>query len=358
MSNITNDLPLKLRAISLFSGCGGLDLGFKNAGFDIVYANDIEKSVKSTYEFNLNHQIVIQDIRLIDKHLIPQGDIVLAGIPCQPFSNAGKRESTKDPDGNLFMDVLEVIKGQKSPPKVVVFENVKGFLSSKDCKGDLLTDRFTDDMFRLGYNTKFKLLNAADYGVPSNRHRVFIVCVHRSIEVKYYFPCPPLFTRPITVGEVLSAPMPKDESVEVWKLPPSSENVIQYIREGGSWKDIPYSELSDRHRKIRDNMEKYRSPNFYRRFARNEVMGTVTATSSPENSGILHPLENRRYSVREIARFQSFPDTFKFIDTSIPNKYRMIGNAVPPKLAEAVAISIKDSILNSLVTNQEHVLLK
>ena len=91
-------------------------------------------------------------------------------------------------------------------------------------------------------------------------------------------------------------------------------------------------------------MKKYRAPNFYRRFSRKEIMGTVTATSSPENSGILHPLEDRRYSVREIARFQSFPDEFKFLGNSIPNKYKMIGNSVPPLLSRVLAKSILEQI--------------
>ena len=121
--------------------------------------------------------------------------------------------------------------------------------------------------------------------------------------------------------------------------------MVKFIKEGGSWKDVPYNELAPRHKKIRDQMKKYRSPNFYRRFSRSEIMGTITATSSPENSGILHPLENRRYSVREIARFQSYPDNFKFLGNSIPNKYKMIGNSVPPLLAKSIAESIIEHLL-------------
>ena len=94
-------------------------------------------------------------------------------------------------------------------------------------------------------------------------------------------------------------------------------------------------------------MRKYRAPNFYRRFSRQEVMGTITAASTPENSGIFHPLEDRRYSVREIARFQSFSDDFKFSGSSIPSKYKMIGNSVPPKLAYAVACAIKEQVFKS-----------
>jgi len=333
----------KPKVIGLFSGCGGLDYGFQQAGFEIIYANDIEKSVKETYEYNLNHNIEIMDIAQVDKCLIPQGDVILAGIPCQPFSNAGNRRSTKDKDGNLFLEVIDVIKKQKKPPKVVIFENVRGFLSSKDEDGLLLTERFANEMDDIGYNSKFQLLNAANFEVPSNRHRVIIVCIHKSVKKEYFFPVPDN-PKPPTVGNILSLPLPKDEETEVLKLPPSSSKIVSYIKEGGSWKDVPYNELPLRHQKIRDNMKKYRSPNFYRRFSRQEVMGTITATSSPENSGIIHPLEDRRYSVREIARFQSYPDEFKFLGDSVRSKYKMIGNSVPPKLAEVIAKSLLEQI--------------
>lgn len=337
----------KPKAIGLFSGCGGLDYGFQEAGFEIVFANDIEKNVKETYEYNLGHNIEIGDISKIEKTSIPDGDIVLAGIPCQPFSNAGKRESTKNKDGNLFLEVINVVLSQKNKPKVVLFENVRGFLSSRDCDGKLMIERFYSDMENIGYKSYHKLINAAEYGVPSNRYRVIIVCIRKDIEVDFKFPEPDIFNRKITVEEVLERPFPEDEDQEIWDLPPSSKMVVEFIKEGGSWKDIPYEKLSLRHKKIRDNMKKYRSPNFYRRFSRKETMGTITATSSPENSGIIHPLENRRYSVREIARFQSFPDSFKFIGKSIQSKYKMIGNAVPPKLANIIAKAILEQVFQA-----------
>ena len=332
------------KVISLFSGCGGLDLGFKQAGYEIVFANDVWSGVKDTYEHNLNHKIIIEDISKINKKNIPYGDVVLAGIPCQPFSNAGNRKSTKDKDGNLFLEVIDVVKQQQNKPKVVVFENVRGFLSSKDEKGTLLTKRFSIEMAKQGYETNYELINAADFGVPSNRLRVFIVCMLKSLKSKYSFPRPIGIKTP-NVGEIISRKLPKDEEPEVWSLPPSTKNMVKFIKEGGSWKDVPYNELAPRHKKIRDQMKKYRSPNFYRRFSRSEIMGTITATSSPENSGILHPLENRRYSVREIARFQSYPDNFKFLGNSIPNKYKMIGNSVPPLLAKSIAESIIEHLL-------------
>tara|TARA_B100001093_G_C26823995_1_gene1013203 strand:- start:1205 stop:2221 length:1017 start_codon:yes stop_codon:yes gene_type:complete len=334
----------KIKVISLFSGCGGFDLGFKKAGFDIIFANDNEKNLKETYEKNLGHTLIVDDIKKIDKKLIPNGDVIIAGIPCQPFSNAGNRKSTKDKDGNLFLEVIKVINNQKSKPAVIVFENVRGFLSSKDEKGILLTKRFEIEMEKCGYKTQFQLLNASDFGVPSNRYRVFVVCVLKKIKKNFYFPVPQILKQKITVGDIISKPLPNNEIEEVWDLSEATLKSVKFIKEGGSWKDIPDKYLSKAHKKIRKNIVRYRSPNFYRRFSRKEIMGTITATSSPENSGIIHPLKNRRYSVREIARFQSFPDSFKFYGNSISIKYKMIGNAVPPKLAYHIGKAIKKSI--------------
>jgi DNA (cytosine-5)-methyltransferase 1 len=333
-----------MNVLSLFSGCGGLDIGFQKSGFKIVYANDINKHVKETYEYNLNHEIEIKDIRLIDKSKLPDYDVLLAGIPCTPFSNAGNRKSTKDKDGNLFKQVIDTINSKERKPKVVVFENVRGFLSSKDEKGELMTVRFVKEMKEIGYNTTYKLLNSSNFGVPSNRFRVIIVSVLSSYP-KYEFKFDLYKSVPkITVGEVLKKPLPKDEIEEILKLSPQSLSIINHIPPGGSWKNIPYELLPERMKKIRNNMKRYGSPNFYRRFNLTEVMGTVTATSSPERSGILHPLENRRYSVREIARFQSFEDNFKFLGDSLREKYKMIGNSVPPKLSIEIAKDIKSQL--------------
>uniref|UniRef100_UPI001919E18B DNA cytosine methyltransferase n=1 Tax=Psychrobacter frigidicola TaxID=45611 RepID=UPI001919E18B len=106
-------------------------------------------------------------------------------------------------------------------------------------------------------------------------------------------------------------------------------------------------ELPDRLKRIRDDMKRYHSPNFFRRFDEHEIMGTITASATPENSGILHPFKSRRYAVREIARFQSFPDSFKFVGTTTTKKYKMIGNAVPPRLAFHIASSIKEQVFES-----------
>lgn len=330
----TNNKP---SAIGLFAGCGGLDFGFKMAGFDITYSNDIDQSVKATYEKNIG-PINIGDIRSIDKNTLPNTEIILAGIPCQPFSNAGKRESVNDQRGTLFQEVISLL--QIKSPKMVVFENVRGFLSAKDNNNKKMPDLLEMELKKVGYNLYYKLLNASSYEVPQNRYRVFLIGIRDDIDKGFNFPDPVNSKNKITVGEVIKKPYPKDEEHEVWELSPQSQKIIQFIPSGGSWKNVPYDDLPVRLKKIKDDMKKYRSPNFYRRFSPNEVMGTITAAATPENSGIVHPLENRRYSVREIARFQSFPDNFKFIGASTSQKYKMIGNAVPVKLAYHMAKAI------------------
>ena len=267
---------------------------------------------------------------------------MLAGIPCQPFSNAGNRKSTKDKRGNVFNEVMKVLKIKN--PSVVVFENVRGFLSSKDENGLLMPLRLTKELRKLGYETHYKLLNAADYEVPQNRNRVFIIGIKSEMEVDFKFPEPIKRTKNLLVGSVIAKSLPRDEELEVWDLSPQSKKMTKLIPAGGSWKNVPYRHLPDRLKKIADNMEFYHSPNFFRKFNLDEIMGTITAAGTPENSGILHPLEFRRYSVREIARFQTFPDSFKFIGQSVAKKYKMIGNAVPVNLAFHIAESIKNQV--------------
>jgi len=327
----------------LFSGCGGLDLGFHKAGYDIVYANDISQSIKETYEFNLG-KIEIKDICKVDKKALPDCDVILAGIPCQPFSNAGNRGSMLDQRGNLFKEVIKIVDIKK--PKIVLFENVRGFLSSKDNNGIPMPERIKKELSKHGYKLYYQLVNASDYQVPQNRHRVIMVGVRGDLKREFIFPKPIKQKEKLIISGVIKKPIPKGEKQEVWNLSPQSLSILKYIPERGSWKNIPYKALPERLKKIRDNMKLYRSPNFYRRFSREEIMGTITAASTPENSGIIHPLENRRYSVREIARFQSFPDSFKFIGTSVSQKYKMIGNAVPVNLAFNIAKKIKEDIFD------------
>lgn len=341
-------VPNGYTAMGLFCGAGGLDLGFKKAGFEIVYANDILKGAEATYRYNLG-DIELKDFSEVDKATLPYADIILAGIPCQPFSNAGNRGGVTDIRGQLFEQVIHTIDVVK--PKIVLFENVRGFLSSRDETGLIMPERIRQEVSKHGYRLYYQLLNASDYGVPQNRYRVVLVAVRSDIEGDFIFPEP---TTPdkegLTVGDVLGKTLPDDEQVEVWKLSPQSQDLIQHIPEGGSWKNAAYEFLPERLKRIRDDMKRYHAPNFYRRFAKHEIMGTITAAGTPENSGIVHPTENRRYSVREIARFQSFPDEFKFLGASVASKYKIIGNAVPVNLGYNIGKALTDYLNGTNLT--------
>jgi DNA (cytosine-5)-methyltransferase 1 len=335
--------------VSLFAGCGGLDLGFKRAGYSILWANDFDKDAQAVYKKNKLGKIDGRDILEIAAPEIPGCDILTAGFPCQPFSNAGNRKGVHDSRGMLYKECLRII-GEKMP-KVFVFENVKGLLSTKYIDGKKLVDVIHDDLSAIGgtgYNVEYKLLNASDYGVPQNRQRVVFVGIRKDLNKIFKFPAPQE-KQGLTLRNVLDIPADAPNQVS-WGFSPQALEMITYIPEGGSWKNIPYDKLAPRFKRIRDNMEKYHSPNFYRRFSRDEIIGTITASAQPENCGIIHPTENRRYTIREIARIQTFPDNFIFIDDTLRDivaMYKVIGNAVPVKLAEVIARAIKEQVFET-----------
>lgn len=333
------------RLISLFSGCGGMDLGFKKAGFNIVWANDFDSDAQAVYSLNLG-KIDKRDILTVNEDEIPDGDILTAGFPCQPFSNAGNRKGVHDSRGMLYKECLRII--EKKMPMAIVFENVKGLLSTKYIDGRNLAEVIVEDLSTMngvGYNVVYQLVNAVDYGVPQNRQRVLFVGVRKDLGVTFSFP-PKQSKDNLTLMHVLDVPKDVANNVD-WAFSPQALEMIAHIPEGGSWKDVPYECLAPRFQRIRDDMKKYHSPNFYRRFARDEICGTITASAQPENCGIIHPTENRRFTVREVARIQTFPDDFRFItDTPkhIVAMYKVIGNAVPVKLAYNIGKAIMDQV--------------
>lgn len=327
------------RLVSLFSGCGGMDKGFENAGFCRVWANDFDKDAQAVFRLNLG-EIDGRDITTVPVEDIPECDILTAGFPCQPFSNAGNRRGVFDERGELYLECLRIIECKR--PKVVLFENVKGLLSSKHQSGKKLIDVIKEDLENIGYRVNYKVVNASDYGVPQNRERMILVGFRNDLNKEFVFPPVQGDKTKLTLRHVLDID-PEIPNQTFWQYSPQAQNMIEQIPEGGSWKSIPYENLSPRFQRIRDDMKRYHSPNFYRRFSRNEINGTITASAQPENCGITHPIENRRYTIREIARIQSFPDDFIFIDDTQKNivaMYKVIGNAVPCHLAEVIAREI------------------
>ena len=328
----------KYTHVSLFTGCGGFDLGFRQAGFETVFANDIDAEACKTYRENIG-QIVEGDLRKIG---IPRPkkrpDVLTAGFPCQPFSNAGSRKGIEDERGTLFQTAIDVV--ERLRPRCVVFENVRGILSFKDGKRLLIQD-ICEQLDDLGYDVVFSLIDASKHHVPQKRLRVFIIGVEKSKSIgRFSFPAPVErddLTLKHTIFD-LTDDVPNQS--ELMKLNPQALEIGSKVPEGGSWKDIGYESLPKRLKKIRDNIEKYRWPNFYRRYHRNEIAGTITAAFKPENAGVWHPKKGRVFSVREIARIQTFPDWFRFEGRSIKTKYQQIGNAVPPRLAYEMACQL------------------
>jgi DNA (cytosine-5)-methyltransferase 1 len=331
-----------LTHISLFSGCGGFDLGFHKSGFKTIFANDINEDAAETYRYNIG-DICTDDIR---KVALPKfkkrTDVVTAGFPCQPFSNAGSRKGLEDGRGTLYQSALSVVKQTK--PRAVVFENVRGILSFK-IDGKLLIQEICEELDELGYNVTFSLIDASRHHVPQKRLRLFIVGIDKNEKQgKFAFPQPidrSDLTLKHTIFDLKNKALNQNELMQ---LNPQAITLGDMVPEGGSWKDIPYEKLPDRMKKIADNMAKYRWPNFYRRFHRDEIAGTITAAFKPENAGVWHPIEQRIFSVREIARIQSFPDWFGFQGKNIKSKYQQIGNAVPPRLAFEIAEQVKATL--------------
>lgn len=391
----------KYRIASLFSGCGGLDLGFtggfcflgkdyKRLNTTIVFANDFDADACKCYNANPllvkdGEECILDDIRNVDANSIPDFDILLAGFPCQPFSNAGNRKGVNDDNGRgtLFEECERIIQAKidsDKRPKAFLFENVRGILSSKMPDGETtVPQEIQKRMESLDYNVSIKLVCSSDYGVPQHRYRVLIVGVDNKlgkdafnfdslIDVVNKYHIPSTLTgkeENLLLGYILKGVHEQDDDV-VWDYSATTQRTVELIGgcqhgqeamdffyegyskkdlppnvfEGRSWKNIPYEMLSPRFKKIADDPKRYHAPKFFRRFAFGEINGTITASAQPENCGITHPVENRRYSVREIARIQSFPDSFRFDAIPLQSQYKVIGNAVPPVMAWVVATAL------------------
>lgn len=390
------------KVVSLFSGCGGLDLGFiggfnfrnrffKKNKFEILFANDIDQAAEYVYNTNgkffNNHKLLKADIKNINTSIIPDFDFLIAGFPCQPFSNAGLRKGFADERGNLFEECERFLKDgleRKNKPIGFIFENVKGIMSSKMPDGTLIPDEIVRRTEKLGFKTNYKLIKTSNYGVPSNRQRLIMVGIRKEIGyfdfnlldqvvAEYNLPNEIDNSYELMLGSVLcdipiNAPQRNDilryspggqymvdkigpvkdgvEALEKFKNKIPLSKISPSIKEGKSWKSMNPADMSERFRKIWDNPQKYRAPNFYRRFALGEINGTITASAQPENCGITHPFENRRFSIREIARIQSFPDDFDFQHKKIADAYKVIGNAVPPIFAWVLAKALLKHIEN------------
>ena len=342
---------MKNKIIDLFCGCGGLSRGFENAGFKVKFAIDMWEDAIKTYNHNnpsnVGMCIDIKDINdeYLDK-VIADGDVVgiVGGPPCQGYSTVGTRD-INDPRNHLYLEYCRIV--EKVRPDFFVIENVKGLLT-------LANGAFKDDIIKrfsaLGYTVQPQILNAADYGVPQNRHRVFFVGMKKG---NFEFPNP--FEKKWTCEEALSdLPLINDENgmAEIMHYRCDAQNeyqklmrdksevvinnqitvhseqtkhIISMIPDGGKIKDLP-SEYWD--------IRKYNKA--FERMGSSRQSNTVDTG----HRNYFHYSENRIPTVRENARLQSFPDDFEFLGSKT-SQYKQVGNAVPPLLAQAVAEAIK-----------------
>ena len=315
----------KYNVISMFSGSGGLDLGFLATNrVEILLANDINKYACESYAKNIGNHIICQDIR--DLKNLPQTDILIGGPPCQGFSTANPNRSFDDPRNWLFKEYARILS--ESNPDIFVMENVSGMVTLE--KGAILK-MILNELEHQGYDVKYKILNAKDYETAQSRRRTIIVGTKNSLDYQYSYPQPvvnpPLFGRYITVGDVLMHKPINGGSYnhDIAKLSPLNEDRIKFIPQGGSMKDCP--------QELQNNSDLKRA---MRRLHLNEVSPTIVHNN---NDHYYHPTEHRRVTIREMARIQGYPDNYIFYGPK-NEQSRQVGNSVPVPFAFHIATSV------------------
>ncbi len=330
--------------ISLFAGCGGLDLGFEKAGFNIPVANEFDNTIYETYKINHPKTHLIEgDIRKVAKEdIMPyiNGDIdgIIGGPPCQSWSEAGALRGIEDERGRLFFDYIRILEDFK--PKFFLAENVSGMLANRHSEAVKNIIRLFE---KAGYDVSMTLVNAKDYGVAEERKRVFYIGFRKDLGINFKFPegSTKEESKKITLRDI------------IWDL--------QYTA-------VPAAEKNKHNPDAINNNEYFTgafSPIF---MSRNRVKSWDEQAFTVQASGRqcqLHPqapkmvkfdkndcrfVEGkehlyRRMTIREIARIQGFPDNFKFIYNSTNDAYKMIGNAVPVNLAYEIGTAIKEALL-------------
>lgn len=299
-----------MKVVSLFSGAGGLDLGFMRAGHEIVWANDLYGDAVETYRANLGDHIVCRDIAEVPSDEIPSCDIVVGGFPCQGFSVANVKRHEGDSRNKLYLQLLRVIRDKQ--PKFFVAENVKGLLHF--AKGKVF-EKILDDMRSLGYRVKSRLFNVADYGVPQRRERVIIVGVREDIDFSYEFPSPTHERN-------------------------GRDGRAKWVGIGAALADLPDPDTPN---DVPNHLYSRYKLNFngyigHRPLDPEMPAPTVTARGDDKGGVVIlpHPNGRRRMSGRELATVQGFPRDFAF-HGPLSSVYRQIGNAVPPPFAQAIA---------------------
>ena len=371
----------KYTVVSLFCGLGGLDLGFQWEGFDVVWANDNSKYATKTYQRNLGYEPLCKDITQIPIQDIPDADVIIGGPPCQSFSLVGQRQPD-DPRGKLIFHFLEIVKAKR--PRAFVMENVPGMAASRinDVRlPTFLKASFTD----LGYKVKQMELHAVDYLVPQLRKRLVLVgCLERQPEQ----PSSVLFARECygidnekfdtsaraAIGDLGACTEKKQRAkyrpeepsafarlmrytnisdVSLHEYPRMSETdrlLVAHIPPGGNYQNIPDEIAPGRVLKFKQSGGRTTT---YGRLHPDKPSYTINTYFRRPNVGCnFHYAEPRLITPREAMRFQSIPDHFELCYATQDQRNALIGNAVPPLLARAIAWNLK-KILNNTTNNKD-----
>lgn len=307
----------KVKVGSLFSGIGGIDLGFEQAGFEIAWANDFDAAACKTYRNNFPSTILIEDdVRNINPCALSDIDVLVAGFPCQPFSVMGYRRGFNDPRGNLFFEIARFIDVKR--PKVVFLENVKNLMEHDNGKTFLV---IYNALAQFGYSVKYKVINATDVNIPQNRARIFIVAF-RDIEYCDKFSFPQYAPLEATIDDVI------DRSIK-------HDDIYYYGSESRYFKAL--------NTKIVDKTGIYRIDDSGIATRKWEICPTLKA-----NMGTYHdrvPIIRDDFGIRmltpmECLAFQEYPKKYTFKGVSLKSAYKQCGNTVCVPIIKSIAAKL------------------
>lgn len=320
-----------MKVVSLFAGCGGLDLGLIKSGHEIALATDFDKGCKLTYDNNFDHPLVLKDIKLLKGEELPEYDLLIGGFPCQGFSVANLYRDVKDERNELYLEICRLLN--ETNPKYFLAENVMGILSLG--KGEVvkhIMKEFSEigvDEGKLGYEVHLYKLNASNYGVPQNRKRVIFLGVSKEIPKEKRKVLFDNFPPPQTHSTDKKEGLPK---------PLSLRYAIADLPE-------PYTKEGEKYLNHYGNKHKVKLNGYMwnRKLDWDKPSPTIVGRGGGTGGAVIavHPNCKRRFTVRETARIQSFPDDFKFFG-SIGSQFRQIGNAIAVDFAYHLGKTLKD----------------
>lgn len=331
-----------MNIISLFSGCGGLDLGFEKAGFNVVVANEFDKNIWETFKVNHpNTKLIEGDIRNIKEEDLPDNvDGIIGGPPCQSWSEAGSLKGIDDDRGKLFYEYIRILKNKQ--PKFFLAENVSGMLADRHSEA---VNNILQMFKECGYNVSLTLVNAKNYGVAQERKRVFYIGFRSDLNIDFVFPKGSTEddNKKITLRDIIWDL--KDSAVpalEKNQHNPDAINNNEYFT--GS-----YSPIFMSRNRVKNWDEQAFTVQASGRQCQFHPQAPKMVKVDKNDCRFVKGKEHlyRRMTIREIARIQGFPDSFKFIYQNTNDAYKMIGNAVPVNLAYEVACAIKSTLIES-----------